>query len=417
MADRRSCRVAPFASQRQDLVLWQAVYYVEVLVNAVLDVSGWWVSPAASLGEYLTADQMDVIATNLDLDISSSWASVGIVDVAAAIVCSLSSSTTGAGATGRNVTSIDGAYHLVVSGARMPFAHVDTRSDGTYNVAMDCADTDAHSDGTDDVALVCAAPPPPPAGPPSPPPPSPPPAGALPPLSPPPLVRFAAELLGTVPARDVAGDTFCQDYAILASLGLLHHDSGAAATKHDRQLTQRLRQREVEWMHARNQSAVARSGHSWLVRFEGPRQVDCDPNCYLPPDVYVADGMSALDVDCYGDAFTLAAASAVLGVDIVSVVDDHRAGQRSKVDMFTVGKHLSIPAAEVLERPLSRSDAAAAVAAQRLDRARWPLCGEHRFACRGHMVGAELAVAARRPARTWTGHGTIAVHWSIRRAA
>ena len=57
---------------------------------------------------------------------------------------------------------------------------------------------------------------------------------------------------------------------------------------HDRQLTQRLRQREVEWMHARNKSAVARSGHSWLVRFEGTRQVDYDPDCYLPPDVYVS---------------------------------------------------------------------------------------------------------------------------------
>jgi hypothetical protein len=96
---------------------------------------------------------------------------------------------------------------------------------------MDCTHADAHADGADVVAMDCTAPPPPPpAGPPSPSPPS---AGALAPLPPPPLVRFAAELLGCVSARDVAGDTFCQDYAILASLGLLDHASGAAATMHD----------------------------------------------------------------------------------------------------------------------------------------------------------------------------------------
>eukprot|EP00966_Prymnesium_polylepis_P202368 4688048-Prymnesium_polylepis.2 len=99
----------------------------------------------------------------------------------------------------------------------------------------------------------------------------------------------AVTVLDKVGLRTSRGDTFCSDYSMLASLGLIRDPF--EPNLHEKQLVSALRE-----------GVAKRTGE----------------DRYRAPDGYLT-GSFGLDVECYGDINSIAASARELGCDIVSI--------------------------------------------------------------------------------------------------
>lgn len=147
----------------------------------------------------------------------------------------------------------------------------------------------------------------------------------------------------------VKGDGFCQDYAKLAALLLLEHvtrsplgapvDEGSP-TRPDRSLVCLLRSKEVEWMQSQR--------NEWERPGTDGKTECVHPSVYMPSEGYEDGSYTGLNRNQYGDLNTLAAASAVLGIDVVSL-DETGLGQ-SNIQFFSGGKGRLQSATSIYDR-------------------------------------------------------------------